>query len=90
MATPGTTTRIAPEPARARGVFVLNRHRSANRTGSRHVASEPDQIRMRHDSVGDVNGEIIDRIARASLRHKNEVPGSIVGRSSLCDGGQGS
>jgi hypothetical protein len=44
---------------------------------------------MRDDAVSDVYGEIIGRIARASLRHEEKVPGSIIGRSSLRDGGQG-
>jgi hypothetical protein len=44
---------------------------------------------MRDDAVGDVDGEVISRIARASLRHEEKVPGSIIGRSSLRDSGQG-
>jgi hypothetical protein len=40
---------------------------------------------MRDDSVGDVDGEAIGRIARASLRHENEFPRSVVGRASLRD-----
>lgn len=44
---------------------------------------------MRDDPVGDVDREVISRIARASLRHEEKVPGSIIGRSSLRDGGQG-
>jgi hypothetical protein len=44
---------------------------------------------MGDDTVGDVDGEVISRIARAPLRHEEKVPGSIIGRSSLRDGGQG-
>src|SRR5262245_9740320 len=44
---------------------------------------------MSDESIGDVDGEVVGWIARASLRHEEEVPGSIVGRAGLCDGGQG-
>jgi hypothetical protein len=77
------------EPARAGGVLVVNGHRSSNRARPRHVASEPHQIWMGDETVGDVDGEVISRIARASLRHEEKVPGSVIGRSSLCDGAQG-
>ncbi len=44
---------------------------------------------MCDDTVGDVDGEVIGWIARASLRHEEKVPGSVVGRASLRDGSQG-
>ena len=44
---------------------------------------------MRDYSVGDVDGEIIGRIASASLRHENEVPGTVVCRAGLGDGDEG-
>ena len=44
---------------------------------------------MRDDTVGDVDGEVIRRIARASLREEDKVPGSIVRGARLHDGGQG-
>ena len=72
------------EPAGTRGVFVLNGHRSANRAGFRDVSSELHEVRVRHNSVRNVNGEIVGRIACASLRHEDEVPGTIVGRSRMC------
>jgi len=34
------------------------------------MAPEPHEVGMRDDTVSDVDGEIIGRIARASLRHK--------------------
>jgi hypothetical protein len=40
---------------------------------------------MRDDAVSDVDGEIIGRIARASLRHEEKVPGTVVRRAGLCD-----
>ena len=86
MAAPRSAAGIAHKFTRARGVFVLNGHRRANSAGSRHVASEPHQIRMRYDSVGDVDREIVGRIARAPLRHEDKVPGSIVRRAGLCGG----
>jgi len=44
---------------------------------------------MRDYSVGDVDGEIIGRIASASFRHENEVPGTIVRGAGLRDGDEG-
>jgi hypothetical protein len=44
---------------------------------------------MRDHSVSDVDGEIIGRIASASLRHENEVPGTVVRRAGLRDGNEG-
>ena len=44
---------------------------------------------MRDNAVGDVDGEVIGRIACASLRYENEVPGSVIGRAGLRDGSQG-
>ena len=90
MAAPGATAGIAREPARAGGEFVLHGHGGANGTGGRHMASEPDQIWMRDVSVGDVDGEVIGRIAGPSLGHEGEVPGSIIGRPSLGERSQGS
>src|SRR3974390_1026636 len=88
IAAPRPAARVAREPARAGGEFVLNGRRGANRAGTRHGASEPDQIGMRDNSVGDVDGEIIRRIASASLRHENEVPGTIICRARLRGGGE--
>ena len=39
---------------------------------------------MRHNSVGNIDSEVVGRIACASLRHEGEVPGTIVGRSRVC------
>src|SRR5215471_17164761 len=44
---------------------------------------------MRDYSVGDVDREVIGRIACASLRHENEVPGSVIGRAGLRDRSHG-
>jgi len=44
---------------------------------------------MCHYSVGDVDGEIIGRIARSSLRHENEAPGAVECRAGLRDGVEG-
>src|SRR5437868_13677524 len=88
MAAPRSTAGIAHKFTGARGVFVLNGHRRANRAGSRDVASEPHQIRMRYNSVGDVDREIVGRIARAPLRHKEKFSRTIVYRASLRRGSQ--
>ena len=60
-----------------------------NRTRARHKTSELHQVRMRDDPVGDVDREVIARIARASLRHEDKVPWTVVSRAGLSDGGQG-
>jgi hypothetical protein len=44
---------------------------------------------MGDNSIIDVDREAIGRIARASLRDEEKVPGTVVGRASLRDGGQG-
>jgi hypothetical protein len=49
------------------------------------MAPEPHEVGMRDGAVSDVDGEIIGRIARASLRHEEKVPRSVVRRASLCD-----
>ena len=67
----------------------MNDHRSANRSRPRDVTSELDEIRMRDNSAVDVDGEIVGRIASASLRHKDKVPGPIVRGAGLCDGRKG-
>src|SRR5262249_28263733 len=89
IAAPGATAGIAREPARAGGKFILDGYGSANRSRARHTAPEPDEVRMRDYSVSNVDGEVIGRIARASLRDENEVPRSVVGRAGLRDGGEG-
>ena len=67
----------------------MNDHRSANRSRPRDVTFEPDEIRMRDNSAVNVNGEIVGRIASASLRHKDKVPGAIVRGAGLCGGRKG-
>ena len=49
------------------------------------MAPEPHEVGMRNGAVSDVDREIIGRIARASLRHEEKVPGPVVSRASLCD-----
>jgi len=44
---------------------------------------ELDEVWVCDDTVSDVDGEIIGRVARASLRHENEVPGPVVGRAGF-------
>jgi hypothetical protein len=70
-------------------MFVLNGHRSANRPRPRDIASEPDEIRMRNNSIVDVDGEIVGRIASASLCHKHKVPGPVVRGAGLYGGRKG-
>jgi hypothetical protein len=44
---------------------------------------------MRHNSVGNIDSEVVGSIAGAALRHEGEVPGAIVGRSRVCGTRQG-
>ena len=67
----------------------MNGHGGAGGTRARHIAPEPHQIWMGDDPISDVDGEVIGRIARASLRHEKQVPGAVLGRAGLHDGGQG-
>ena len=66
-------------------MLILNGHRSANRAGFRDVSSELQKVRMRHNSVRNIDSEVVGRIACASLRHENEVPGPIVRGAGLRD-----
>lgn len=59
----------------------MNRHRGADRAGGCDVSSELYEIGMRHNSVGDIDGEAVAGIACASLRHEEEVPRAIIGRA---------
>src|SRR5258708_174321 len=59
IAVPRAAAGISSEFARTRGKFVWNGHGCANGTGSGHVASELDEVWMRHDPIGDVNVEVI-------------------------------
>jgi len=44
---------------------------------------------MRDNSVGDIDGEIVGRIAGAALRHENQVPGTIVAGARMRGGSEG-
>ena len=63
VATPFSATGRLEKPARAGRKFVLNRHRRTNRTRFRDVSLEPYQIGMSHDTVGNIDGEVVTGIA---------------------------
>lgn len=44
---------------------------------------------MRYNSAGNIDGEVVGRIACASLCHEDEVPRAIVSRSRACGMRQG-
>ena len=44
---------------------------------------------MRHNSVGNIDGEVIGGITCASLRHEDQIPRTIVSRSRACGMRQG-
>src|SRR3569832_2232251 len=83
MSAPRTVPGIDRQPAGAGSVFILNSHRCAHRARSRHIASKPDKIWMRDNSIVDIDGEIVSRIAAAPSGRENKFPGSIKGRPCL-------
>jgi hypothetical protein len=82
---PRAATGISCELARAGSKLVLDGHRCSNRTRTRYIAAEFDEVWVCDDSVADVDGEIIGRVARASLRHEEKVPRPVIRRAGLCD-----
>src|ERR1700676_5500771 len=82
-ATPFSTTGRPEKPARAGPKFVLNRHRRTNRTRFRDVSLEFYEIGMSHNSVGNIDSEVVTGIACALLRHEGEIPGAVIGGSRL-------
>lgn len=66
----------------------MDRDRRVHRAGSCHVSSEFQEIWVRDDSVGDIDSEVVAGFTDASLRHENEIPSTIIGRSRLCGGYQ--
>ena len=89
VAAPRPAAGGAGQPARARGGFIVDCHRSANRARPCNVSPEFQQIWVGHISVRNVDSEVIGWIARASLRHEDEVPRTIIGRPRVCGGRQG-
>jgi hypothetical protein len=59
------------------------------RAGFRDVSSERHEVGMRQNSVGNIDSEVVGRIACASLRHEDEVPRTTVSRSRVCGTRQG-
>src|ERR1700704_2372761 len=51
------------KPARAGRKFVVNRHRRMNRTGFRDVSLEFYEIGMSHNSVRNIDSEVVGGIA---------------------------
>ena len=62
-AAPCSATGRPEKPARAGRKFVVNRHRRMNRTGFRDVSPEFYEIGMRHNAVGNIDGEVVAGIA---------------------------
>ena len=89
VAAPCPPTRGAGKPAYAGSVFIMNRHRGADRAGAGDVSFELYEIGMRHNPVGDIDGEAVAGIACASLRHEEEVPRAIIRRPRVCGRRQG-
>src|ERR1700747_1216109 len=49
------------------------------------MTPELHEIGMPDDAIGDVDGEIIGRVACASLRYEDKIPGTVIRRTGLCD-----
>ena len=73
-AAPSTATRGSEKPARAGSEFVVNRYRRMNGTRFRDVSLEFYEIGMSHNSVRNIDGEVVAGIACAPLRHEDEIP----------------
>src|ERR1700728_1900234 len=85
---PGAAPRVVGELAGAGSILVLDGYGCAYRARGRYITSEPDQIWMRDDSIIDIDRKIIARVACAALRHEPKIPGPIIERPRLGDGGQ--
>lgn len=72
------------ELARARGIFIVDGHRSPNRTGFCDVTLKSNEVGMRDNSVSYINSEPVSGIAGSSLRYEEEVPGAVVRRAAVC------
>ena len=84
-AAPFSATGRPEKPARAGSEFVVNRYRGMNRTGFRDVSFEFYEIGMSHKSVGYIDGEVVTGIACSSLRHEDEIPGTVIGGARVCN-----
>jgi hypothetical protein len=83
MTAPRATSRVDRQPARSGRVFVLNRHGCTRRARAGHVSSKSDKVRVRDDSIVDIDREVIRLVACASLCHENKVPGPVKRRPCL-------
>jgi hypothetical protein len=63
VAAPSSAARSPGKPAGAGRKFVLNRHRRTNRTRFSDVPLEFYEIGMGHDTVGNIDGEVVTGIA---------------------------
>src|SRR6266446_1056124 len=88
-AAPSSATGRPEKPARAGRKFVVNRHRRMNRTGFRDGSLEFYEIGMSHNSVGNIDGEVVTGIAGARLCHEGEIPGAIISGARVGHGYRG-
>lgn len=78
MAVPGPLAGRCEQFAHTRGIFILDRHRSADRAGFCDVTSKSHEVRVRDNSVGHIDSKPVTGIAGSSLRYEDEVPGAVV------------
>ena len=83
-AAPSTATRGCEKLARAGSEFVVNRHRRMNGARFRDVSLEFYEIGMSHNSVRNIDSEVVGGTACALLRHEDEIPGAIISGTRVC------
>ena len=83
MPAPSAPSRSDRQATRAGSVFVLDGHGCTHGTRTGHIPSKSDKVRVRDDSIVDVDCEIVRRIACTSLCRENKVPRPIKGRACL-------
>ena len=89
VTTPCPAAGRSRELAGARRVLILNCDRCMDYAALRHSPPEPHKIWVSYDSFGHIDVEVVRRIARPPLRHKDQAPGAIVSRYRLRDGPTG-
>jgi hypothetical protein len=83
VSTPRAASRVARQLTGSRSVLVLNSYGCTHCSRACDIASKSYKVRVRNDSIVDVNRKLVRRIACASLCHEKKFPESIKGRPCL-------
>ena len=78
VSAPSAASSVVRKLTRAGSVLVLNGHGGAYRAGARDVTSKLDKIRMRDDTIVNIHGTSIGRIASALLGDEEKIPRSVI------------